>query len=361
MDIETKVATVKEIAEEIVTEQDLRSLFETNSHPIAYDGFEPSGIAPIHFGLQRARNVKKLLDTGIKFKLLLADYFAFINNKLEGNLDHIRIAGEYFAEIWKSCGLDSSKIEVVWSKDMMERLDYWDRVLRVGKAVTLDRSKRAITIMGRKEGEAVSTAQLFYPMMQVTDIFDLDVSICEMGMEQRKANILGREVAEKYGWKKPVAVHHPLILGLQGIPQGIDVKNNPDASVEYKMSKSNPKSAVYMHDSYAEIKAKVAGAYCPEKIIEGNPMFNWLKLILLKDMKENILIGRPAKFGGNLEVGSYRELEDVYKAGKLHPADLKGYVTEKLEEQIRPVREHFEKNAHAKELYEKVRSYKITK
>ena len=129
-----------------------------------------------------------------------------------------------------------------------------------------------------------------------------------MGMEQRKANILAREVAEKYGWKKPVAVHHPLILGLQGIPQGVDFKNDPDASVEYKMSKSNPKSAVYMHDSYEEIKAKVAGAYCPEKIIEGNPMFNWLKLVLLKDMKENIMIERPAKFGGKLEVGSYREL-----------------------------------------------------
>ena len=61
MDVESKLAVMKSFAEEIVTEDELRTLFETNDHPIAYDGFEPSGIAPIHFGLLRARNVKKML------------------------------------------------------------------------------------------------------------------------------------------------------------------------------------------------------------------------------------------------------------------------------------------------------------
>jgi len=361
MDIETKVSIVKELAEEVVTEADLRMLFENDAHPVTYDGFEPSGIAPIHFGLQRARNVKKMLETGVKFKLYLADYFAFINNKFEGNLEHIRIAGEYFAEVWKACGIDSCKVEIIWAKDIMNNLEYWDRFMRVGKATTLDRIKRAITVMGRKEGDAVSAAQLFYPAMQVTDIFHMGIRMCQMGMDQRKANILAREVADKYKWNKPVAVHHSLILGLQGIPQGVDIRSNPDAAEEYKMSKSNPKSAVYMHDTYEEIKGKVAGAYCPEKIIEGNPMFNWLKLILLKDSKENIVIERPQKFGGRVEARSYDELVEIYKAGKLHPMDLKNFVAEKLEEQIKPVREHFEKDKHAKELYETVKTYRITK
>ena len=50
MDVETKVAILKEFADEIITEQELWAIFDTNDHPIAYDGFEPSGIAPIHFG-----------------------------------------------------------------------------------------------------------------------------------------------------------------------------------------------------------------------------------------------------------------------------------------------------------------------
>ncbi len=359
MDVESKLALMKSFAEEIVTEDDLRKLFESNEHPIAYDGFEPSGVAPIHFGLQRARNVKKMLESGIKMKLYLADYFAFINNKLEGDMEKIKTAGRYFVEVWKSSGIEMEKVEIIWASDLIDSIDYWDRMLRVGKAATLERIKRAVTIMGRKEGDSLSTAQLFYPTMQVTDVFQMDIDICQMGMEQRRANILAREIADKYGWKKPVAIHHPLVLGLQGMPPG--AKDDKDKAMDYKMSKSNPKSAIYMHDSYEEIKAKVASAYCPEKVIEGNPMFNFLKLVLLDDLEAPITIQRPKKFGGDISVEGYRGLVTHYEAGKVHPMDLKAYVTELLEQKIKPVREHFEKNKKAAELYEAVKSYKITR
>jgi tyrosyl-tRNA synthetase len=350
---------MKSFAEEIVTEEDLRAILESNDHPIAYDGFEPSGIAPIHFGLLRARNVKKMLASGIKVKLYLADYFAFINNKFDGDLEKIRKAGEYFVEVWEACGISRSKVEIIWAKDLMDGLDYWDRFMKVGKATTLERIRRAVTIMGRKEGESLSTAQLFYPAMQVTDIFQMDVDICQLGMDQRRANILAREVAEKYKWKKPAAVHHALVLGLQGLPP--EALANKESHFEYKMSKSNPKSAIYMHDSAEEIKSKINSAYCPEKIVEGNPLFNYLELILLDDLSAPITIERPKKFGGALEAKNYANLLEVYKAGKLHPMDLKSYVSGLLEEKIAPVREHFEKNSRAKALYEAVKSYKITR
>jgi len=41
MDVDEKIKVIKSFAAEIVTEDELRSLFETNEHPIAYDGFEP--------------------------------------------------------------------------------------------------------------------------------------------------------------------------------------------------------------------------------------------------------------------------------------------------------------------------------
>ena len=151
------------------------------------------------------------------------------------------------------------------------------------------------------------------------------------------------------------------MLGLQGIPQGVDVKGDSDSAMEYKMSKSNPNSAIYMHDTEEQIRKKVSGAYCPERVVEGNPMFNWLRLVILKDMHEGIVIERPERFGGRFEASGYAELVRLYQEGRLHPADLKGYVAARLEEQIRPVREHFEKNAHARELYEAVKGYRITK
>jgi tyrosyl-tRNA synthetase len=84
-------------------------------------------------------------------------------------------------------------------------------------------------------------------------------------------------------------------------------------------------------------------------------------LVILEDPKERIAIERSPKFGGMLEADGYKGLVDLYSSGKLHPLDLKRFVAEKLEEKIKPVREHFEKDKHAKTLYETVKAYRITR
>ncbi len=359
MDIESKIGIIKSFAEEIVTEEELRSLLETNSKPVAYDGFEPSGIAPMHFGLTRAKNLKKMLDMGIRFKLYLADYFAFLNNKLGGDMESIKDAGRYFMEVWKASGIDESRIEIVWASDLMDNVGYWDRVMRIGKATTLDRVKRAITIMGRKEGDSISAGMLMYPLMQAADIFEMDIDICQLGIDQRRANMLAREASEKYKWKKPVAVHHKLVLGLMGIPS--NASGSKEAMIDYKMSKSNPSTAIYVHDTHEEIKKKINSAYCPERTIEGNPIFNYLETTILDSKADQITIERPSRFGGSVEFENYGELVEGYKDGKIHPADLKNFASEKLEEMIKPIREHFIKDRNAARLYERMKSYRITR
>jgi len=357
MDIETKMNLVKGFTEEILTEQELRNLFETNEHPVAYDGFEPSGLAPIHFGLLRATNLKNMLKAGIKFKLYLADYFAFINNKLGGDLESIRKAGEYFVEVWKACGIDTKKVDVIWAKDIMDSISYWDKTLRIAKETTISKSMKSITIMGRKQGESLSTAQLFYPSMQVTDIFHMGIDICQLGMDQRRAHVLAREVAEKLKWKKPIAAHHHILLGLQGFQEkGTDEEN----LIASKMSKSEPKTCIYMHNNLEELKEKLNSAFCPAKQVESNPVLEYAKYIIFKEV-DTMLIERPLKFGGNLELQSYEELEKHFRDGKLHPSDLKMAIAVELDKLIKPVREYFEKNKRAKELYDAIRKSEITR
>lgn len=358
LSVDERMELIKSVADggELIGEEELREILKSGNKIVAYDGFEPSGIAHIPFGLLRAENLKVMQRAGIHFKLYLADYFAFINNKLGGDLNRIKKAGEYFIEVWKACGVDTSKVEIIWASDRMNKLEYWDRVLKIAKETTLNRSIRATTIMGRKEGELQSTAQLFYPSMQVSDIFELDVDVCQLGYDQRRANILGREIAEKLKWKKPVVVSHHMIMGLQGVQPGQDKEEMIIAS---KMSKSKPETCIYMHDSEEDVKRKISKAYCPEKIIEGNPLFDYLKYLIFKRY-EKLKIERPEKFGGNLEV-DYDELVRVYQDGSLHPMDLKITVSKYLNEMIKPVRDYFEKNAHAKELYEEVKKYAITR
>ena len=357
MDVTTKIDLIKDFAEEILTEQELAELFETNPHPIAYDGFEPSGLAPIHFGLLRATNLKNMLKAGVKFQLYLADYFALINNKLGGNLENIRKAGEYFVEVWKACGIDTKKVKIIWANEIMDKLDYWDKMIRVAKHITIKRALRATTIMGRKAGESQYLAQIMYPAMQVTDIFDMGIDICQLGMDQRRAHVLAREIAPKEGWKKPVAVHHHILLGLQGMQKK---ETEEETIMASKMSKSKPETCIYMHETFDEIKRKLNKAYCPPKVIEGNPLFDYAKYIIFKET-DTIFIERSAKYGGDLEIQSYEELERIYREGKLHPADLKMAIAVELDKLIKPVREYFERNKRAKELYEMMKSFQITR
>jgi tyrosyl-tRNA synthetase len=360
MDAETKVDVIKSFAAEILTEHELVELFQSNEHPLAYDGFEPSGLAHVPFGLYRAKNIKKLLSIGVKFDLYIADYFAYVNKKMGGDLDHIREVGKYFVEVWKAAGIDESKVKIIWSKDLMNDFSYWETFMKVGRMISLDRVKRAITIMGRKEGDALEAGQLFYPPMQVTDVIMMGIDICQLGMDQRKANVLAREVTKRMGIKVPVAVHHPYMLGLQGAPK--DIKSmDADEGFEYKMSKSNPKSNILVHDSYDTIKQKINSAYCPERIVDGNPIFDLLEKVIIDDTESPITIERPEKFGGKIEASNYKNLVSLYSEGKIHPVDMKAYVATELDVLIKPIREYFEKNKAAKELYEKVKSYQITK
>ncbi len=357
MDTEEKIELIRDFAEEIVNESELRKLFESGRKLVAYDGFEPSGVAPIHFGLLRATNLKNIIKAGIKFKLYLADYFGFINNKLRGDLKNIQTAGKYFIEVWKACDIDMDKVEIVWASKLMDGISYWDRVLRVARETTFNRTKRALTIAGRKSTEEISTAQLFYPSMQVADIFQMNIDICQLGMDQRRANMLARDIAEKLKWKKPVVVHHHILLGLQGIQKK---KNAEETMMASKMSKSDPKSCIYMHDSFNELKEKLNKAYCLAGEIEGNPILEYFKYIIFKNVN-SVEIKRFDKFGGNITYGSYKEMESDFANKKLHPLDLKSSCAIELDKLIKPVREHFEKDKKAKELYSVVKNLKITR
>ncbi len=58
---------------------------------------------------------------------------------------------------------------------------------------------------------------------------------------------------------------------------------------------------------------------------------------------------------------NFAALADDFSAGKLHPADLKPALAKAINVILEPVRQHFEKDANAKELLKKVKSYKTTR
>ncbi len=360
MNLEEKISLVKEVAEggEIITEEELRALFSEKAHPVAYDGFEPSGRMHIAQGVFRTINVNRMTKAGVKFKILVADWFAWMNNKMGGDLEKIRTTGNYFIEMWKVLGMDLKNIEFIWSKDLVRQERHWKTTIDIARHSTVQRILRCSQIMGRHETEALSVAQIIYPCMQAADIFHLKADICQLGMDQRKVNILAREVGPKLGFWKPVLVHHHMLLGLNQ-PKS-DSKDPSERILDIKMSKSKPDSAIFMTDSEGDIKRKISKAYCPEKQAEENPIIEYTKYLIFPKFGK-MKLERPAKFGGDLELANFEELKNLYSAGRIHPMDLKTAVARSINEMVAPVREHFEKNAKARELKAQVEGFEVTR
>ena len=364
MDTATKLKLITSPpTEEIITEGDLKSAIELGIPLRHYIGFEISGLLHIGQGMISAIKIADMQKAGVDCSIFLADYHAWINEKLGGDLDLIKkTAVSYYKEAFKKslevAGADPDKVKFVLGSELYEALgnDYWTTVLEIAKNTNLARIKRSITIAGRKEGETVSFALLMYPVMQVADIFAQQINVAHAGADQRKAHVVARDVAGylKYSMPlkrkhndheemyKPIALHHHLILGLQEppiwpIPKG-KIK---DVTTSMKMSKSKPKTAVFLTDTEANIKEKLMEAFCPAKHTEYNPVLDWTKHIIFKLNKE-LTIERPAKFGGTLHFSDYKELEKLFAEGRLHPADLKAGVADALIEILAPIRKKFE-------------------
>lgn len=370
-----RLKLIKQVGEEIITEGELKKLLDSGEKLIAYDGFEPSGQMHIAQGILRSININKMIKAGVKFKMLVADWHAMANNKMGGDLEKIQTVGRYFIEIWKASGMDLDNVEFIFASDLVKDSNYWKLVIQVARTNSIRRFIRTAEIMGRVESMDLSAAQIIYPCMQTADIFVLGAKITQLGMDQRKVNMLAREIGPLLGFWKPVVVSHHMILGLGKPFETSQVEESPDKigggktsevkdklrrTIEFKMSKSRPDSAIFMTDTYEDIKRKITKAWCPEGEVKDNPILEYCRYILFESF-DRLRIEREKKFGGTVEVDSYSKLEKLFADKKIHPQDLKNTVIEFLDELLQPVRKHFQQDKKARRLLEKVKSFRVTR
>jgi tyrosyl-tRNA synthetase len=358
LDIETKIDLIKRPpTEEVLVEEELRELLQTNEHPGHYQGFEISGL--LHLGnlIVSGFKINDFLKAGIKCQVYLADWHSFINNKFGGDWNKILSASKYYAEAFRFF-CPGAKI-VVGSQLYHDNDKYWQNLLRFSKHMTLSRSLRCMTIMGRSESEKLDLSQYFYAPMQAVDVKEIGADIPHGGMDQRKAHVLAREIFPKMGWTKPVAVHHHVLMGIAE-PVELKTKDKLEKVIASKMSKSKPWTAIFIHDTDKQVNEKLHRAWCPEKQVDMNPVLDIAEHVVFHENK-TFKIERPAKFGGTIEFESYQELKEAYALGGLHPQDLKNAVAEEISKIIRPIRAYFETNKQAKEHLEALKQSQVTR
>ena len=313
MDVKRKLELIKRNTDEILNEKEIPNMLKKKSLK-AYCGYEPSG--PIHLG--HLVTMMKLLDlqkAGIKPIVLLANWHAWLNKK--GSWEFIEKEVKTWQKGMKSTGLTKAKF--VKGTSFQREKSYIDDVMVLALNTTINRGMRSMQTVARDIDNA-KISQIIYPLMQVQDIKALELDFVVGGMDQRKIHALATEQLPKINnKKKPIFLHTGIITSLKG----------PGS----KMSSSVPGSMITINDSKKEIETKIKKAYCPESIVEKNPVLEITKLILFPKF-EKIKINRDKKFGGNKTYTTYKDLEKDYQDKKLHPVDLKNTVANLLKKLI---------------------------
>jgi len=303
-----------------------------------YVGYEPSGKAHIGW-LVQSLTLRRILDSGGNVLIFLADWHAWVNDKFGGDMDKIRTTARYMEEIFRVLlgnpaeGEGSGELRFLYASELMESGDYWATVLRCSKNMSLSRVRRTFSIMGRGEDAADNdTSKFFYPAMQAADIFEMHIDIALGGMDQRKAHMYMRDVADRYGWTKATCVHTPIISSLKASGARME-------SFDHKMSKSDPEGAVLLHDEPDELGRKLRKAYLdPED--SDSPVHELVEHILMPQLGSLTITPDP-KYGEPSTWDDLAALRKALAAGEVHPLDYKLAVADALAGLLAPLAEHF--------------------
>lgn len=123
------------------------------------------------------------------------------------------------------------------------------------------------------------------------------------------------------------------------------------------MSKSDPDSAIFMEDTETDLRRKIKKAFCPEKVVAGNPIIDYVKHIIFGYFGK---ISISFRDGVTKDYTDYPTFEADFASGVIHPGDLKPAVADAINRIIEPVRQHFA-TGEAKKLLDQVKKYRVTK
>ena len=311
-----------------------------------YVGFEPSGKAHIGWKVLSLQ-LKRMLEADANVLIFLADWHAWVNDKFGGNMEDIQKTAVYMEETFRALldypeeGDGPGQLRFYWASQLMDSGDYWARVLRCSKGATLPMVRKTFTIMGRDEASSDhDLSKFYYPAMQASDIFELNIDVAIGGMDQRKAHMFMRDMASKWNWKKATCLHTPILSSLKASGVRMD-------SFDHKMSKSDPNGALLLHDTLEKVQKKMKKAYLdPED--EQSPVYELAEHVVLPEFGHIQVTPNP-KFG---EPSTWKDLASfklAVKDGTLHPFDAKMGVATGVAAGLSSIAEHFEANPEAYE------------
>ncbi|MEM3781867.1 MAG: tyrosine--tRNA ligase [Candidatus Micrarchaeaceae archaeon] len=322
---EEKAELIRRNTAEILTLDELRSKIASKKRLSGYLGRAITG--PLHLG--HLVSLSKMLDiqkAGYKSIIMLADIHAALDD-LKSKWEELSIRTEYTKKAIELSFDWPEHPEFIVGSDFELGKDYQMDIFRLSTLSTVAEAQHAASEVTRMKNPKVS--ELIYPIMQALDEQYLKVDMQVGGLDQRHIFTFAREFMPKINYEKRVEVMMPLLPSLKG--PGV------------KMSSSVPGTIVKVNASEEEIISAIKGAYCPEGIVEENPIIGIVNLLILPS-ENKFKVPRANKFGGDVEIKTANELNSMFAAKEIHPLDLKNAVAEYLVKRLKRARDYFESN-----------------
>lgn len=222
-------------------------------------------------------------------------------------------------------GFDPDKTFIFRNREYMGHM--YDGIVKIAEKINNSQARGVFGFEG-----STNIGMNFWPAIQnIPTFFEDKRCVIPAAIDQDPYWRIQRDIAEKFGHKKTVAVHSKFIPALTG-PEG-------------KMSSSKPKTAIMLDDGPEEVEEKVrkhaysgGGDTLEEHREEGADLavdtsFQWLR---------NLLMGDDERI---------REIAGKYSSGEMLTGEIKEILIEELNDFLQ---EHQERKEEADELVEQM-------
>lgn len=223
MDTEQALAIFARGTDEILPLDELKKKLKKNKPLRIKAGFDPT--APdLHLGHTVLINkLKQLQDLGHQILFLIGDFTAMIGDptgksKTRPPLSREQVqenAKSYTKQVFKI--LDKDKTTVVFNSQWMDKMTSMAFIQLASKQTVARILERDDFSKRYKSGQAISTHEFLYPLVQGNDSVELKSDV-EIGGTDQKFNLLvGRELQKQAGQEQQVILTMPILEGLDGV------------------------------------------------------------------------------------------------------------------------------------------------
>ena len=284
-------------------------------------GDRPTGALHLGHWIGSVKNRVSLQDKYDCY-FIIADLHTLTTRPLKEEILGVRDNVKQMVLDYLACGIDPLK-STIYLQSVCPAVYEMNLILEMLVSVNRLSGLPSLKEMARNahiEPESVPFGLLGYPVLQTADVLFAKAHIVPVGKDNEAHIELSRDIARRFNQYYGEVFPLPEVL-LSEVPTliGTDGKG--------KMSKSAG-NAIYLSDDAKTVEKKIKGAYTdPNRIradipgtVEGNPVFSFHEVF-------------------NSDKAEVEHLKNRYREGTVSDVEVKGRLTEVLNQFLDPIRE----------------------